>query len=55
MEKISFEWSDTSIAIHCASLAIGDRFSLPSILTSVELALSFAPITTLLGALVHEK
>lgn len=53
--KISFEWPDTSFANHCASQAIGDRFSLPSILTTVELALSFAPMTTLLGVLVYEK
>lgn len=54
-KKISFEWPDTPFVIHCASHANGDRCSLPSILITVELALPFAPIKTLLGAIIHEK
>ena len=53
--NVIFEWSDTPIAMHCASLSIENRFLLPSTITRVEFARSFEPTITVLGARHHEK
>ena len=54
-QNVIFEYSDTPIAIHWASLTIENRFLLPSTITRVEFALSYEPTITLPGARHHEK